>query len=58
MKRPKLEDMTEVEEARFRQHARRYSGFNASPNGTQLPFGAGSLFAPTPSPRRSVWGSV
>jgi hypothetical protein len=26
-----------------------YSGPNASPNGAQLPFGAGSLFAPTPS---------
>jgi hypothetical protein len=26
-----------------------YSGTHASPNGTQLPFGTGSLFAPTPS---------
>jgi hypothetical protein len=26
-----------------------YSGSRASPNGAQLPFGAGSLFAPTPS---------
>jgi hypothetical protein len=26
-----------------------YSGTHASPNGAQLPFGAGSLFAPTPS---------
>jgi hypothetical protein len=26
-----------------------YSSPNASPNGAQLPFGAGSLFAPTPS---------
>jgi hypothetical protein len=26
-----------------------YSGPRASPNGAQLPFGAGSLFAPTPS---------
>jgi hypothetical protein len=26
-----------------------YSGKNVSPNGAQLPFGAGSFFAPTPS---------
>jgi hypothetical protein len=26
-----------------------YSGPRASPNGAQLPFGAGNLFAPTPS---------
>jgi hypothetical protein len=26
-----------------------YSGPRASPNGAQLPFGAGSMFAPTPS---------
>jgi hypothetical protein len=26
-----------------------YSGTHASPNGAQLPFGTGSLFAPSPS---------
>ncbi len=26
-----------------------YAGANASPNGAQLPFDAGSMFAPTPS---------